>query len=237
MSKPTREIKQGTCAYCGAVGDVTDDHVIPRCLWGNTAHGPLPIVDACTRCNNIRKSGHDAYLRDLLVTDRSTTQNSVVQEILPKFNRSIGRNQSFMARDLRDHGKVVATQRPSGLYIFSLVAEVAEVRTREIMSLVVRVLHQYYLHEPLPKDTSIWMSRLRTKEQIDTISNDIASFSGEYHKGECKCVDDGAFFSCAYVDLSMMQQDHTTLWQLNFYGNVVFAVATNLVIRNEIPPE
>ena len=71
--------------------------------------------------------------------------------------------------------------------------------------------------------------------QIDGISNDIASFSGEYHKGAYDCIGDGAVFSCAYVEL--MLRDHITLWQLNFYSSDVFAVATNLLIRKEIPPE
>jgi hypothetical protein len=32
----------------------------------------------------------------------------------------------------------------------------------------------------------------------------------------------------------LVQSDHTTLWQLKFYGNVVFGVGTNMIIRKEI---
>ncbi len=209
MSNPTRKIKQGTCAYFGAVGDVTSDHVIPQCLWPGRVPKDVPVVDACRQCNNIWKSGNDSYLRDLLVNDRNAIQSPIVQKILPKFTRSVLTNKSIMHRDLRDQGKVVMIQRPSGLLVPSLVTEVAEKRTREIMSLIVRGLHQYYLHEPLPKDASFWIGRLRTKEQIDGISNDIASFSGEYRKGTYECVGDGAVFSCAYVEL--MPRDHATL--------------------------
>jgi len=132
-----------------------------------------------------------------------------------------------MDRDLRDHGKLVMPQRPSGLVVPYFVSEVAEKRTRDIMSLVVRGLHYYYLREPLPKDTLFHIGRLRTKEQIEGISNDIAAISGEYHRGASQRVDDGAVFSCAYVEL--MRDEHTTLWRLNFYGNVIFGVMTNAI--------
>jgi len=127
------------------------------------------------------------------------------------------------------------TQKPSGLFVPSLVVEVAEKRTREIMSLIVRGLHQYYLHESLPKDTSFWIARLRTKEQIEGISNEIAVISGEYHRGAYQRVGDGTVFSCAHVEL--MADDHETLWQLNFYGIVVFTVGTNFIRRKEISAE
>ena len=231
MPKHTRKTKQGKgiCAYCGAYGEVTEDHVIPHSLWGGTARSSLPKVDVCPHCNNVEKSALDAYLRDLLVTDRSTTQHAIVQAIFPKFTRSVERNQSLLARDLQDHGKVVMTQRPPGLLVLTLVAEEAEKRTREGLSFIVRGLHQYYLDEPLPKDASFKIWRLRAKMQIEAISREIASFAVEYHKGACEYIDDGSVFSCSYVEL--IQQDHTTLWQLNFYSAVIFVVATNLFIR------
>src|SRR6266849_451322 len=180
-SNPARKIKQGTCAYCGAVGDVTGDHVIPQCLWPGRVPRDVLVVDACRQCNHIWKSGNDAYLRDLLVSDRDVIQSPIGQRIQPKFARSVLTNRSLMDRDLRDHGKIVVTQQPSGLFVPSLVVEVPEKRTREIMSLIVRGLHQYYLHESLPKDISFWIARLRTKEQIEGISNEIAAISG----GKC----------------------------------------------------
>jgi hypothetical protein len=234
-SNPTREIKQGTCAYCGVVGDVTSDHVIPQCLWGGHAPSDVPVVEACRQCNHVGKSGNDAYLRDLLVNDQDALQSPIAQKIRQKFIRSVLTNRSHMDRDLRNHGKIVVTQRPSRLLVPSLVVEVAEKRTREIMSLIVRGLHHYYLHEPLPKDASFWIARLRTQEQIEGISNDIAAISGEYHRGATQCVGDGAVFSCAYVE--MIADEHITLWRLNFYGNVVFAVMTNPIQVKEIAPE
>lgn len=224
-SNPTRKIKQGTCAYCSAVGEVTSDHVIPQCLWPGRAPRDVPIVEACRQCNHIEKSGNDAYLRDLLVNDQDALQSPLAQKIRSKYIRSVLTNKSDMHRDLRNHGKIVETQRPSGLRVPYLVVEVAEKRIREILSLMVRGLHHYYLYEPLPKDASFWIGRLRTKEQIEGISNDIVAYCGEYHRGAQQRVGDGTVFSCAYVE--MIADEHITLWRLNFYGNVVFGVMTN----------
>jgi hypothetical protein len=225
-SNPTRKIKQGICAYCGAVGDVTRDHIIPQCLWDKrSSDDVVPIVDACPQCNNIAKSENDTYLRDLLVNDQDAFQHDIVQQIRPKFMRSARENQSRMNRDFREHGKTVYTQRQSQLCIPGCVAEVADKRSREIIAQIVRGLHKCYLDEPLQKDTSFWIGRLRTKEQIEGIANDIVAFSGEHHRGALQRVGDGTVFSCSYVE--MFAANHMTLWQLIFYNSVVFGVMTN----------
>ncbi len=49
MSKPTRIVKQGTCAYCSAVGDITDDHVAAWAVRGIMARAvpaKIAIVSA-----------------------------------------------------------------------------------------------------------------------------------------------------------------------------------------------
>lgn len=226
-SNLTQKIKQGICAYCGAAGDMTIDHVIPQCLWSGRVPKAVPLVDACPQCNNIWKSGNDTYLRDLLVNDRDALQSPRAQKPQAAYIRSMLRNQSEMDHDIRNHSKIVTRQTPSGLLVSYFVSEVAEKRTRDIMSLMVRGLHYYYLHEPLSKDTIFRIGRLRTMEQIEAISSDIAGFTGEYYRGASVCVGDGTVFSCAYVEMS--RDDHTTLWRLNFYGNVIFAVMTNAI--------
>ena len=140
-----------------------------------------------------------------------------------------------MNRDFRRHGKVVYTQRPSKLIVPSHVTEVADKRAREIIALIVRGLYQYYLGVPLPKDALFWIWRLRTKEQIEVIANDITAYSGKYHRGAFQRVGDGTVFSCRYVE--MFAVDHEAIWQLTFYDNVVFGILTNPVRITNITSE
>lgn len=235
-SNPTKKIKQGPCAYCRAVGDVTDDHVIPQCLWGGKAPSDAPVVDACPQCNNNGKSGNDTYLRDLLINEREALESPHAQKLWGKHLRAVNRNQSEMDRDRRNHGKVVMTLRPSGLLTPYFLVGVAEKRTRDIISLMVRGLHSYYLHELLSQNTSFQIGRLRSEEQIEGFSRDIAGYTEEYHRGASVAVGDGAVFSCAYVEL--MRDEHITLWQLHFYGNVTFGAMTNTIqIKHTAPDE
>lgn len=224
-----QKIRQGTCAYCGAVGEVTDDHVIPQCLWGRVKGAPksAPVIDACSHCNSIWKSGNDSYLRDVLINDRGAASHPVAGKIRPKFIRSVLRNQSDLDRDIREKGKIVLAARPSGIVVPSLEIEEVEERMKKILFLVIRGLHFYYLHEPLPSDLSFWVAQLQTSEQREVFSKDIALISGVYHRGGSQCVDDGAVFSCAYVELE--PNEHSTLWLLTFYRNVVFGAVTNPV--------
>jgi hypothetical protein len=220
--------KQGICAYCGAVGEVTDDHVIPQCLWpGRVSADVIPIIDACPECNNKKKSGDDSYLRDVLVNDQDSSHHNIVQKIRPNFQRSVGRKQSAMYKDFKKDGKVIHTRHPSSLIVPGQVSEEADKRVIAILSQIVRGLHYHYLKEPLSKDSTFWIGRLRDKAQIEDTTKDIAGFTGDYHRGGFKSISDGRVFSCGYVELDTAQ--HTTLWQLIFYDSVVFRVVTNPV--------
>jgi hypothetical protein len=47
------------CIYCGNVDEVTEDHVIPKCLFPKGRPGDIPKVNACKVCNNAAKSVND----------------------------------------------------------------------------------------------------------------------------------------------------------------------------------
>ncbi len=66
-------VSVGICAYCGSKGVVTEDHIIPQCLWTGRVPKKVPKVPACRQCNHILKSELDAYFRDLLTTDPHDT--------------------------------------------------------------------------------------------------------------------------------------------------------------------
>jgi len=50
----------GRCAYCGTVGKMTMDHVVPLSKGG--AHEPFNVVPACTSCNCRKRTGPPSTL-------------------------------------------------------------------------------------------------------------------------------------------------------------------------------
>ena len=105
----------GICVYCSKEDELTEDHVIPQCLFSNGVPADAPTVYACATCNHIVKSANDNYLRDLLCTDRRSSRSPIVQELRPKFGRAVSRNQSKLANDLM-YSKLIESRTASGLF-------------------------------------------------------------------------------------------------------------------------
>src|SRR5579864_3633221 len=105
----------GNCPYCGNVDELTEDHVIPRCLFPNGVPADVPKVYACRHCNHVVKSELDAYLRDLLETDMNSSGSPLAQQLLPIFERAVSRKQSKLVNDLLRNNKLVELRTQSGI--------------------------------------------------------------------------------------------------------------------------
>jgi hypothetical protein len=210
--------RQGTCAYCGSVGDVTDDHVVPQCLWPGRVRKDVPIVDACRQCNHIWKSEYDTYLRDILVNDRACAKNPIAQKVRAKYYRAASNNRSIMARDLAQRWELVGLEEPSGLISgFAKTLPDAIKRCNVIMPLIVRGLHQFYLHTLLPKDTPFRVARVIKRQEMEALSREMNEKGGVYHN-----IGDGNVFQFAFWP---RQEDvYSEVWILNFYRSIRYVV-------------
>src|ERR1051326_5454375 len=95
-----RKHQIGICPYCFASGELTVDHVIPQCLFGDAPlPSDVPKAPVCQACNNALKSRDDIYLRDLLVNDPDSAAQPIVQELLPTYQRARNKNHSVYARE------------------------------------------------------------------------------------------------------------------------------------------
>jgi hypothetical protein len=110
-----RRARVGICTYCSSEREVTEDHIIPQCLWTGRVPKKVPKVPACRQCNHILKSELDTYLRDLLITDRRAAPSPIVQNLHSRYVRSVLTNKSRMGRDYRERGTVIAKVSPSVL--------------------------------------------------------------------------------------------------------------------------
>jgi len=216
--------RQGICAYCGNVGEVTNDHVIPKCLWPGRVHKDAPIVDACRPCNHVWKSEYDAYLRDILVNDRACAKNPIAQAVRKKYYRAAADNQSIMARDLAERAELVGLQEPSGLISgFAKTLPDAVARCNVILPLIVRGLHQFYLYATLPKDTIFQVARVIKRQEMEALAREMNENGGAYQN-----IGTGDVFQCAVWPRP--GHLYPEVWILNFYKCIRFVVSARAYV-------
>lgn len=212
----------GICAYCRKAGEVTADHVIPQCLFPGRIPKDAPIVDACQKCNGVMKSTFDTYLRDLLVNDMSSSRNSLAQELLPKYERARARNRSILDRDMRTNSDIVGFAKPSGIIgSYADTWEVVDERVKIIMSMIIRGLFHYYLHDTLPRDISLEISRVIDSKLINKTLFELYERGGRHAR-----IGTGDVFECTYGN--SREKPYLSVWVLNFYRSVVFFAFTGI---------
>jgi hypothetical protein len=220
MVKPLS--RQGTCVYCGNIGEVTLDHVIPQCLFPGHIPKDAPIVDACQKCNGEMKSAFDEYLRDMLVNDMSSSRNPIAKRLLAKYARASARNRSLLDRDLHRDYDTIGLIKPSGIIgSFADISWIVNERVRIIMQMMIRGLFRYYLQEILSVNTPIDISRVINMQFIEKTIRELYEQGGKH-----ACIGTGDVFECAFVN--SQEDPYISVWVLNFYRSVVFFAFTSM---------
>lgn len=210
--------REGTCIYCGTFGIVDGDHVIPQCLWPSRVPKEAPVVDSCKPCNQIWKSGDDTYLRDLLVTNASSSSSPVARRIFPKFLRAMSNNQSQLAFDLR-HAQLVELHPASPDMLLGVVTSPeADERTKRIPSTITRGLYNFFTRAIMPATVPITVNRLHDIAHVKDIMNLLDGFGTRYR------IKDSSIFECMY---GISPTDpYESAWLFNFYRRVQFIILT-----------
>jgi len=94
---------------------LTEDHVVPKCLFPTVHPNDVPKVYACKACNNEEKSVNDTYLRDFLLFDMDSADHPIPQQLFQKFAHEVHRDQSIIAHHTM-RSQVVELITPSGLF-------------------------------------------------------------------------------------------------------------------------
>lgn len=212
----------GDCAYCGEYDKLSKDHVVPQCLFIGNLPGDIPKVYACTTCNNIAKSGNDAYLRDALITDMDSSQHPIAQQLWEKFARAAFRNQSLLANEIVQKSQLVSLYTPSGLFAgWAYGFEPAQQRTTITLSMMVRGLYHFYIGKRLPPQTQFDVFRIRGDlRPLETSIQMLLQSGARYVR-----VGDGQVFECIY--LCATDRPEVSIWLLFFYKRAIFGVVTN----------
>ena len=112
-----RKKEDGTCVFCGAVGEVTDDHVPPKNLFIGIPDDELIKVPSCWPCNT-GTSKDDEYFRVFLIPQDAVASHPQAQKlnkrVREKFDETDHKGlEKRMYSQL--HAKEVYT--PAGIYL------------------------------------------------------------------------------------------------------------------------
>ncbi len=222
MAKKKKAKAQGICAYCGKIEKLSEDHVIPQCLFIGNLPGDIPKVYACSSCNNTEKSGNDAYLRDALITDMDSSQHPIARQLWEKFTRAVLRNQSVLANEMVQRSQLVPLRTSSGLFAgWAYSFEPAQQRNTIILSMMVRGLYQFYIGKRLPSQTQFDVFRIRGDlGPLETHVRVLLQSGARYVR-----VGDGQVFECIY--LYATDRPEASIWLLFFYKSAIFGVVTD----------
>ncbi|MCE5313831.1 MAG: hypothetical protein ABFD49_09020 [Armatimonadota bacterium] len=207
---------QEQCAYCGKIGKMTIEHVIPQCLFTK----PLPLdivkVPACEQCNNA-KSADDSYLRDYLVTDASASEHKTARKIFTtKVLSSVRKNKSDLWRSFAPSAHLSLVHCRGGislLYAGNLDGE----RIERALYRIVRGLYYRIFQQHIPENCNYSLTRWSPQEFNEFLPLlHKFGFNGPYGCGDAfKCI-------MQFADKSPF----TTAWWLFFYDSICLHVLT-----------
>ena len=215
--KPADAFGVPLCAYCGVNAGVTNDHVVPRCIFPTPPPPNLVTVPACRPCNHRKKSKDDTLLRDFLCCDHAGHDHPVAQGLFNgKVRRSIARNQSEIAKYVpRTPIFRVPMRTPAGLYVGEL--EVIEFPPGRISSIIFNIVRGLYYDSRrviFPASTPYDVLRHPLYEWGNLVP--------AFHDGAAKVL--GHLFACKYIYAT--EDQFTTLWLIGFWERYVFSVRT-----------
>jgi hypothetical protein len=219
-----RKRKNGECAYCGNDANLTEDHVIPKCLFTKPNPPNMIKIYACKDCNNL-KSKNDDYLRDLLVNDMFSANSYVAQNNLVESFRSAQRNTSDFSRQIIPRANLIPFHSQGGIYlgeVFEMPIDTS--RVSNIFSQIVCGLFFWQYKKRLPSTYEFNVERISADGFIFEI-NLLNQFIKEIQFKHTKFND--VLFLAHTTD---SEDEFITKWWLIFYGAVIWTIET-------FPPE
>jgi hypothetical protein len=196
--------------------------VIPKCLFPEPRPNGinLPTVKACEQCNNVKKSGDDAFLRDFLITDMRCSDHPAAQSLLlGEMGRAMRTNRSDFARATVPHGRAVSLFTPNGLYAGQCyTAPLDGIRINRIFATIARGLYFKTMGRLLPIDTQFEVRR-QDPRFIGKLVNSIEPPGAWYRPPSL-----GDVFTCLY--LIGPYEKAESFWLMQFYGGMYISVLT-----------
>jgi len=214
--------KFGICPYCGEMAFLTEDHIIPRCLFKPNTLERAFKADACHECNNDEKSKDDSFLRDLLVTDKDSQGSSTARLIRSeKYESSVRQNQSELNRKYISEATKLPILTNSGLYVYGQRFSVEKTRLIRIFKRIIIGLSHSLLNIKLDEKADVTVfKKVTSQEEYDADFEHIKNnLKNGFYTGNL-----GHTFHFK-VQIVNVDGKLYSYWWLVFYDNVCFFLA------------
>jgi hypothetical protein len=217
----TADSKAKECVYCGSTESLTEDHVLPKSLFGRPAPSNLIKVPSCLRCNS-GASQDDEYFRLTLVLREDTAEHPTASQAIPAVLRSLTKpSKRGFASLIAKSVTVVERLSPSGLYIDTVpVFDVDLSRLNRVAARVVKGLFYHERQSRLPAgyrgDAYEASGFARADGQTTQFLRDCAT---GLTSRTPRTIGDGVF---SYWFQILDGDECCSQWLLQFYGKVFF---------------
>jgi hypothetical protein len=133
------------CAYCGAGGTLSRDHIPPKGIFPKPRPANLITVPACARCHSQQTSIDDEYFRNALAVRDELSEHPEVQKIQPAVIRSLSNpNKAGMLREFLKNVRVIENVTPGGIFIKNQLG--IQTDMNRIRRVVLRTLSGLFYH-------------------------------------------------------------------------------------------
>jgi len=212
-----RKARVGECVYCGAVGEVTRDHVPPKCLFPPSDRVNLVTVRACYTCNAGFKLD-DEYFRVLLAMRADLPEGEGAEFLRDQTNRALRHPSAKQFRDsILAATRAIPIHTQAGVYLGHTPAlKLDAARIRSTADRIVRGLYSKYIGWRLPDSHAVSVNPL------DFQRNNSAIESPEVRELADTIWSQGAHKSFGNtLDLRFMQAGEdpsSSLWLVRLHG-------------------
>jgi hypothetical protein len=219
------KVRQGTCAYCGATGEVTRDHVIPRALF-ITMDVQMITVPACAACQREKGYGDDD-LRDFVNLDWAGSQHPNALKQLERIARATLVERSKFGRAFTKGGVDQELVTGAGIYFGEVHA--VPIDSRDMFNTLEYIVRGLYFHEMkqrLPPESPVVIKHVPPLQARELLTK----LRELPHRGPTVKGNTVAWWASFHPE----GEPETTLWLLVFNDRVYFLGSTGTLAEREL---
>lgn len=217
-------LRSPECAYCGAAGATTRDHVPPRSIFGKPTPENLPTVPSCATCNN-GASNDDEYFRDVVAMHHRVSKHPEARSAVEAMVRAAGKpNKRGYAEATVRRFTTVDAITAAGIHLGAVPAfRVDTERMQRAVSRYVKGLYWYEHKLRLPPEFEVIVRA--NPEGIASLQPEIEQV---LRNGKHRVVKDRVFW---YAWVSPVDNPNASLWLIVLFNEFAILALVRPVSR------